>query len=119
MIAPTVATAQRKDRITLHNPGPLVPDANGGYTATLQALDPPALFARIETPVSGDERVSPGVVTSSATRLLTAPWHPQVDTSTVVTFEGRSFYVRGVVDREERHVEMVVTCEEHLREEGP
>jgi hypothetical protein len=114
MIAPTVSVAQRPHRVSLANPGPLVPDLDGGHTVSLVPLDPPALSVSIETPTGGDERVSPGVVTSSITRLLTAPWHPQVNTSTVISYNGRTFYVRGVVDRDERHIEMFVTCEEQL-----
>lgn len=118
MIGLRTATALRPHRVTLSNPGPPVPDGDGGYTQGATPLNPPALYVSIESPAGGqDERLAPGTVVSSFTRLVTGQYHPQVTTATTIDFNGRKLQVVGKVNIQERNQEMVLTCEE--REAAP
>lgn len=108
-----VPSGIRRHRVSLQNPdGPAVPDGDGGYTQPMKALDPPDLIVAIESSGGQDERLAPGTVASSATRIISGPWHPQVTTQTVITYDGRTFNVVGVRNDDERGRDMVLTCEE-------
>lgn len=109
---PWQPSGPRRHRVTLANPGPPVPDGDGGYTTGSTPLAPPDLYVAIESPAAQDERLAPGTVVSSATRLIIGPYHPQVTTQTVLTYNGRTFQVMGVSNVAERNIDMVLTCEE-------
>lgn len=112
-IGPKTAVADRPHRVTLQNPGPAVPDGDGGFTQSWTDLVPAAVFARIQTATARDlERRAAGTVISTASHIVTLPYHPQVTTKTRVLFNGRTFNVLGVADAEEGDVETVAICAE-------
>src|SRR5689334_6955085 len=91
----------RPHRVTFQNPGPRVPDGEGGYTQSWLDLNPPAMNMRIETATAQRlEQLAAGSTTliAKATHLITGPFHPQVTTKTRVQFTGRTFAVLGVSD---------------------
>lgn len=107
--------SDRPHRITLQNPGPPVEDVEGGYTQTWTDLDPPAVQASIEPASAEDlETVAAGTVISQASHVIRFPYHPGVTTDTRIGFNGRTFSVIGVQNREERNVETVTLCSEHV-----
>lgn len=113
MIGPTTHVADRPHRVTLQNPGPGIPDGEGGVTQTWTDLTPPALSVKIAPATAKDlERVAAGTVLATATHLVTGPYHPQVTTQTRILFNGRQFSVTGVSNPEERNVELVLVCVE-------
>jgi SPP1 family predicted phage head-tail adaptor len=113
MVAPKTAVGSRPHRVTLQNPGPAVPDGDGGFTQSWTDLVPPAVSAQIAPATARDlERVAAGTVLSTATHLVTMPYHAGVTTKTRILFNGRSFSVTGVADPEERHVETIAICVE-------
>jgi SPP1 family predicted phage head-tail adaptor len=116
MIAPQAATiGDRPHRVTFQNPGPPVPDGDGGYLQSWTDLRPPALWMKITAASAAAlERVAAGTVIATATHLLTGPYHPQVTTQTRCLFDGRSFQVGNVTNREERDQEMVLVCTEQI-----
>lgn len=117
MIAPKTSVADRPHRISLQNPGPAVPDGDGGSTQTYTDLDPPRLFARIVPATGKDlERVAAGTVLSTLSRLISLPYHPQVTTQTRVSWTdlvGKA-HVANVtgVSADERSVELELVCVE-------
>lgn len=105
--------ADRPHRVTLQNPGPNVPNGDGGYTNSWFDLVPPAISVEIKPATADDlERVAAGTVISKATSLITGPFHPQVTTKTRLLFNGREFHVTGDQNIEERGGEMVLVCVE-------
>lgn len=113
MTAPTTGVGARPHRVTLQNPGPAVPDGDGGFTQSWVDLTPPALSMEIKPATARDlEHVTAGTVIAQATHLVTGPFHAGVTTKTRVLFNGREFHVVGVADPEERHVELVLVCVE-------
>jgi head-tail adaptor len=113
MIAPQPAIGDRPHRVLLFNPGTPVPDGDGGYTTADTPLDPPALFMAIEAATAASlERVTAGTALTAATHVVRGPYHPQVSTQTILKFNGRTFYVRGVNNREERGQDMTLLCQE-------
>jgi|SRR5262245_55307440 len=117
---PNLANGERPHKVTFQNPGEPVPDGQGGYTEGWTDLDPPSMFVQIRPASVADlERVASGTVTSSATHLVTGPFHPGVTTKTRVTFTDRSgrareLAVAGIVNPEERNIEMILLCEESV-----
>lgn len=107
------AVADRPHRVTLQNPGPAVPDGDGGFTQSWTDLVPPAMSAKIAPAAARDlERVAAGTVIATASHLVTMPYHPQVTTQTRILFNGRTFSVVGVSNPEENNVELVLVCVE-------
>ncbi len=105
--------ALRRHRITLQNPGPPVPDGDGGFTASWTDLSPAAVNARIESATAARlERVAAGTSISTASHIISILYHPQVTTKTRVIFDGRIFEVTGVSNPEEKNVETVIVAVE-------
>jgi head-tail adaptor len=100
-------------RVSLANPGPSVPNGEGGYTDTPVDLAPAVMWARIGAPSAADlESVGMGTVVAQKTELVTMRYHPQVTTQTVITFNGRRLAVTGVDNVQERNVELRLVCVE-------
>lgn len=114
MIGPKKAgVGDRPHRVTFQNPGPAVPDGDGGTVVTWIDLNPPALSVKIAPATAADlERVTAGTVLATATHIVTGPYHPQVTTQTRLIHDGRTFSVTGASSPDERHVEMVLVCKE-------
>lgn len=114
-IAPTTSVAARPHRIRLQAPapGPGVPNGDGGYTRTWFDLTPAVVSAKIAPATAADlERVTSGTVLSTASSIVTMPYHPQVTTETRILFNGRALSVTGVSNPEERNVETIALCVE-------
>ena len=112
-VGPKTAVADRPHRVTFQNPGPAVPDGDGGFTNSWTDLVPPALSVKIAPATAKDlERVHGGTTISTNTYVVDAPYHAQITTKTRMLFNGRQFSVTGVGDPEERHVELVLLCVE-------
>jgi head-tail adaptor len=109
----TTPSGLRLHRVTFENPGPPIPDGDGGWITTWAPTDPPsrdlAIVAATQLLL---EREAAGTVIATATHLMTGPWHPQVTTQTRAHYKGRTFEVGHVVNRDERDVEMVIVATE-------
>lgn len=112
-LGPRASVADRPHRVSLQNPGPSIPDGDGGSAQTWTDLVPPAWQAQIAPATARDlERVTAGTVLTTATHVVTGPYRPDVTTATRVLFNGRQFSVVGVSNPEERNVELVLVCVE-------
>lgn len=100
--------------VTLENPGPAVPDGDGGYTQTWQTLSPPMMWSSIKQASSRDlERTVSSTVLSTATHIVKMRYHPEVTTQTrLTTPDGAYLNVVSVDDVERRHVELILACVE-------
>jgi head-tail adaptor len=115
MLSPRTSIAQRPHRVQLQNPGPPVPDGDGGYTQGWNDLDPPALWVAIEAATTAKlERFVSGAASTvtTATHLVTGPFHPGVTTQSRVLFGARELHVDAVNNVAERGIEMVLVCTE-------
>jgi SPP1 family predicted phage head-tail adaptor len=113
MIGPKSNIAPRVHRVTLQNPGPAIPNGDGGYTQTWTDLAPASMNVSIErASVENLERMAAGTLIASATHIIEGPYHPQVTTQTRVLFNGRSFSVKAVQNRDEINVDLRLACEE-------
>ena len=107
------AAGTRRHYVTLANPGPPVPDGYGGSTSTPVPLTPEPVYAQIlPATAAGLERIMAGAVVASATHVVRLPYHPGVNTQTVITFNGRRLAVTGVSNPEERNLETICTATE-------
>jgi SPP1 family predicted phage head-tail adaptor len=113
ILGPSVAIGRRHTRVLLQNEGPPVADGAGGFTTSWVDLPPPA-DARVAAAAAGTtEHLAAGaVVTDSTTHVVTLPYRAGVSTATRVIVDGRALYVTGVRDPDERHIELVLACEE-------
>jgi hypothetical protein len=122
----TASTAQRDQRVALHNPGPAVPNGLGGFTHVWTALDPPVVDVQLAPATARDlERVAVGTVLSTASHIATMNYHAGVTLKTRLTkgprnadgslvAGSRQFSVTGRVNPGERNVELVLVCVEVL-----
>lgn len=113
MIGMRTPVAARPHRISLQNPGPAVSDGEGGFTQSWFDLVPAAVWCSIVPATQRDlERLAAGTVIATASHVVTMPYHPQVTTQTRLTFNGRTFYVKGVATPEERQIVTIALCQE-------
>lgn len=112
-MSPVTPSGDRRHRVTVQNPGPPVPDGEGGSTTTWVDANPYAVLARVTPATAVDlERVTAGTTLSQASMIVTMPYHPQVTTATRIDFHGRTLYVKGVSNPEERNIETIALCQE-------
>jgi head-tail adaptor len=108
----------RPRRISLDAPGAAVPDGDGGYTQTFAPLTPPTMFAEVRPASARDlENLIAGTVLSTATHLITLPFHPGVTTTTRVQWTDDALRphtanVTAVINVDERCVELVLGATE-------
>jgi SPP1 family predicted phage head-tail adaptor len=106
---------QKATRIQLQNPGPAVPDGDGGWTEAWNDLDPAIVQAAVgPAGQSRLEHLVAGTVLSQATHLVTIWYHPGVTTKTRINIVGtpRTMNVLALADPDERHVELELVCAE-------
>lgn len=103
---------QKRHLVTLENPGPSVPDGDGGYTQTWASLG--SRYAEVKPATARDlERTAAGTVLASASHLVTIDYHPLVSTQTRIVFKGtRVLSVVGVSNPEERDKDLILVCVE-------
>jgi head-tail adaptor len=112
---PSRAAGQRRHAVLLQNPGPPIPDGDGGYTQSWTDLTPSLVWVSLQPAYARDvEYLTAGTVGASATHIVTGPYHPGVTTQTRVVFGTRVFSVTGVSNPEERNVEMILMCQEQV-----
>jgi hypothetical protein len=101
-------------RVTFENPGPAVPDGDGGYTEGWVPLTPAGWKVRITPATAADlERTAAGSVVSMASHVVEGAWHPGVTTETRMVWIDRArvshvFSIVGKVNLEMRSVVMVL-----------
>jgi SPP1 family predicted phage head-tail adaptor len=102
---------QKRHLVTLENPGPSVPDGDGGYTQTWASLG--SRYAEVKPATARDlERTIAGTVLSTASHIVTLDYQAGVTTATRVLFKGRTLSVTGVANPDERDVDLVLVCVE-------
>lgn len=107
--------ADRRHRVLLQNPGPSIPDPDGGggYTQSWADLEPPTLQVAIEPATQQRlEAVGAGTVIAQATHIISAPYHPGITTKTRIVFDGRRFNVTGLADPGLTHDELIIVVAE-------
>lgn len=110
-LRPVVNTGRRQQYVTLTNPGPAVPDGDGGYTQTWTALNPPDWWVEIATATAQRmARITSGLET--ATHIVTGPYHPGITTKTRIAFGDRTLLVGETFSPDEALVETVCLCVE-------
>lgn|SRR5262245_36753875 len=105
--------------VTLENPGPPIPDGEGGYLESWAVLGQARMPGCVEpATVRAMERLGPDMVTAAASHVVTIRYLAGVTTQTRVTFhdaEGdRHLAVAGHHDPEERHRSLMLFCTEAI-----
>lgn len=109
---PPTPTGLRRHRVALYALT-AASEADGGFAVSQAALAPAAVWARIVPATAAQlERVASGAVISTATHIVTMPYHAGVTTKTRIVFGSRVFSVMGVATPDERQIETVALCVE-------
>lgn len=91
--------------VVFENPSATVPDGDGGFTQTWDALDPPIWHVSIAPASPQDlERFAAGTVITQNTNIVKGRWRPDVSTATRMIFAGRPFSIVGTRNVDERSV---------------
>jgi head-tail adaptor len=96
--------------VIVQNPGPAVPDGDGGYTEGWADGDPAEWPVSIAPASQSDlEAAASGTVLSTATHIVRGRYHRSVTTATRLMFEGRTLNVINVrnLDERDRTLEVV------------
>lgn len=109
------AAGTHRHLVTVQGPSAPIPDGDGGFTEGWVNLVPPTWYCSIEPATARDlERVAAGTVIGTATHIITGRFHPQIELSTRLVYDGRVFQVTGVSNPEERKIRTIVTAVELL-----
>jgi head-tail adaptor len=115
-----MARGAQRHLVSLKNPGDSINDGQGNSTTPWFDLNPATAYARVEPATASSlERVTVGAVMAVGTHIVTMDYHPQVNTKTRMTFEGRTLYVKGVHNWEERDIRTIAVCQEVLEPMTP
>lgn len=99
--------------VLLQNPGPAVPDGDGGTVPSWTDLVPPTWSCSIEPATAKDlERVAAGTVLATATQIIKGRYRADVTTQTRLIFGGRTFSITGVANPEERRIRLELVAVE-------
>lgn len=113
-----VSRNRLRHQLSVTAPGPLVPDGGGGYTEDPIILADHIFGEILPATVRDLERSMPNVVVASASHIVTIDHIPGVTLTSTLVFhddgKDRTFTIAGVVDPDERHIELVLACEEAL-----
>jgi len=107
---------ERQHRVTVEVPtGAPTSNAEGNWDQAMGPATPATWWCRIRPATVRDlERVAAGTVLVTASHILEGVYHPGITTSARLGFNGRTFFVRGVVNPEERNIATVALCQEML-----
>jgi len=103
----------RRHAVRLFTLGPPVPDGDGGYLQAAAPLVPGEAWAQIEPATAARmARAFGGTVVTTATLIVTIPYHPGVTTGCVLEYAGRTLGIVGVATPGERRITSVLACSE-------
>ena len=116
---PDLGSGRRIHPLTLTIPGEGVPDGLGGMTPGPATVVGPLLGDIAPATARNAERILPAVVTASASHLIRIPYVPGVTVTSSLVYHDpagtdRTFSITGIADVDERHVVLVLACEEAL-----
>jgi SPP1 family predicted phage head-tail adaptor len=102
--------------VVLEEPGPVTPDADGGYTDSWTPLDPTVWACSIAPVTARDlEALGAGSVLAQATHVVKGRYHPGITTQARLTFDNRTLNVVYVANRDERDIETDLVCAEVVK----
>jgi head-tail adaptor len=112
----TTAIGQFRHVVSLVVPGASTPDPDGGWGGEAWVpLDPPTWHCSIQAASLRDlQRLSGGVLSTTATHVLRGRYHPQLTRNARIQFGNRVFDVESVHDQDERRIEVEVIAHEQL-----
>jgi hypothetical protein len=93
-----MARGDRRLLVTFQNPGPPVPDGDGGYTQSWADLDPATWYVSLTPATAASlERTAIGTVVAMASHIVRGDVHPDVTTATRMLLDGRTYSITGKV----------------------
>lgn len=108
-----------RHRVSLELPGGTVPDGDGGYLQTWSTLASRVPASVLPATERSLERVTANTVTANASHTVTLRYLAGVTTQARLVFHDgsvdRPMSVTGVHDTEERHVELILECQEAVQ----
>jgi len=112
-----VAAGRRIHRLTLTAPGADVPDGQGGWISSTVTLADPVYGEVVPASARDLENILANVVSASASHIVTIPYVPGVTLTTALVFHDprdgdRDFTISGISDPDERHIQLVLACDE-------
>lgn len=109
------SSGRRIHWIELQNPdGEPVPTGDGEYTQEYATFA--KHFASIDPATAQKlERFAQTVPVASASHIVVIPFEQHVTTRTRVLYGKRLFHIVGYADPEERHIELVLVCNEEVK----
>lgn len=108
-----MSVGQYRHLVTLTGPSG-APVFNGeSWVYPYGPLDPPTWYCAIDPATARDlEFITAGTTQTATSHILEGHYHAGINTQTQIGFQGRTFYVAGVVNPEERNLTTIALCHE-------
>ncbi len=100
---------QLRHKVTLQSLGARVDDGYGG--GTIRVSDVAEVWAAIE-PLTGEERLEVGQFDASISHRIRIRYYAGIRPHWTIKYGTRVFDIKSVADKEERHREIELLCEE-------
>ena len=119
MIAPP-GVGVRPHRIRIEIPGDEIPDGEGGFVLAWTPANPPAIFVQIVPATTRElERLGASSLLAVVSHLITAPFHPQISTTSRLRFLDLQkfdhlFEVASVIQHDYRNATITIAANEVL-----
>jgi head-tail adaptor len=107
--SPTIGATRHY--VDVFEPGIPVADGNGGWSETVNPLDPPHWYCSIEAiPTPNTERASADTAVLAAGMIFRGRYHPAITTRTRIALGPRRFEVQSVQDVDLRQQVLALVC---------
>lgn len=98
--------------VTFEEPGPPVPDGEGGFTEAWVPLSPASWYVRVRPASARDaERVLAGTVITHVSHVVHGRFHPGVSTKARMLLKGQAYLITSVINIDERDREMELVAD--------
>lgn len=99
--------------VTLQGPGTATPDGEGGFTYTQTALVPPTWYCSIRPASQRDlERATAGTTLNNTSHIVEGDYRSDINLATQIVFNGRTLYINGIQNVDERNITLILLCSE-------
>jgi head-tail adaptor len=107
----------RPHKVTVQNPGPSVPDGDGGYTQTPVVSAEPWWVSIVAATFRDLQNTQAGTVLATKVHIVRGPYRADLSTQSQIVFVDlngttRTFDVNGIDNIELQNFELVLSCTE-------
>jgi SPP1 family predicted phage head-tail adaptor len=104
-----MSIAERNALVSICNPVAVLKAGGPGYTETFPEVAKEWMSVK---PIASRERYLYGGGIGTVTHMIESPWNELITTKSHLIYEGRTFHIQSVIDKDDLHVDMEISAVE-------